>query len=275
MSIATRPPAARLPAAHRRWPAGNTAASAIWFQGHTWTANGGGYTNVKTGADLEELYGQFSDNLKHFRDERGLSAAVYTQITDVETELNGLMTYDRTLKCSPAAIARANHFQYPVPTYREILPTSEKTSQTWKYTTTAPAADWFQPSFDDAAWQQGPGGFGDDAPGHGIIGTPWTDTPGDIWLRRTFNPGPLTPQQIARLVFRDYHDEDIDVYINGVPAYSAPGFVSSYEYRPWSQAARQSLRPNADNQIAVHCHQTGGGQYIDVGIFERIPSPTH
>jgi len=29
----------------------------------------------------------------------GLSAAVYTQLSDVETELNGLMTYDRHLKC--------------------------------------------------------------------------------------------------------------------------------------------------------------------------------
>jgi len=241
--------------------------------GHTWTANGGGYTNVKSGADLEELYGEFSDDLKHFRDEKGLSAAVYTQITDVENELNGLMTYDRTLKCSPAAIAKANHFQYPVPTYREIVPTSEKTSQTWKYTAAAPASDWFKPAFEDSAWKQGPGGFGDDSPGHGIIGTAWTDTPGDIWLRRTFNPGPLTPEQISRLVLRDFHDEDIDVYINGVLAYSAPGFISSYEYRPLSKEAKQALLPNADNLLAVHCHQTAGGQYIDVGIFERIPGP--
>ena len=28
----------------------------------------------------------------------GLSAAVYTQTTDVETEVNGLMTYDRALR---------------------------------------------------------------------------------------------------------------------------------------------------------------------------------
>ena len=241
--------------------------------GHTWTPQGGGYTNVKSGAALEELYGEFSDDLKHFRDEKGLSAAVYTQITDVENELNGLMTYDRILKCDPAAIAKANHFQYPVPTYREIVPTSEKASQTWKYTIAVPGAEWFQSAFDDSAWKQGPGGFGDDAPGHGIIGTPWTDTPGDIWLRRLFNPGPLTPLQISRLVFRDYHDEDIDVYVNGIPAYSTPGFISSYEYRPWSKEARQSLIPNGDNMLAVHCHQTGGGQYIDVGIFERIPVP--
>ena len=239
--------------------------------GHTWRPTGGGYTNVKTGADLEELYGEFAGRLKTFRDQRGLSAAVYTQITDVETELNGLMTYDRTLKCDPAQIALANRFQYPVPTYREIIPTSEKVSQTWRYTTARPPADWFQPSFDDSAWKQGPGGFGDDAPGHGLIGTPWTDTPGDIWLRRAFNPGPLTPAQIARLVLRDYHDEDIDVYLNGVPAYSAPGYISSYEYRPLNSAAKQSLRPDAYNELAVHCRQTEGGQYVDVGLFERIP----
>jgi len=28
---------------------------------------------------------------------KGLSAAVYTQITDVETEVNGLITYDRAV----------------------------------------------------------------------------------------------------------------------------------------------------------------------------------
>ena len=242
--------------------------------GHTWTAAGGGYTNVKSAKDLEGLYGEFSAKLKTFRDEQGMSAAVYTQITDVENELNGLMTYDRTFKCDPARIALANHFQYPVPTYHEILPTSEKTSQIWKYTTTSPAADWFKTAFNDASWKTGPGGFGSaNTPGIGIVGTPWTDTPGDIWLRRTFDPGPLTPEQITRLVIRDYHDEDIDVYINGVSAYSATGYISGYEYRPLSQEAEAAFQPNTDNQIAVHCHQTQGGQYIDVGIFERIPSP--
>ena len=182
------------------------------------------------------------------------------------------MTYDRTFKCDPAQIALANHLRYPVPTYRTVVPTSEKTSQTWRYVTVRPPDDWSQPAFDDAAWKSGPGGFGDNAPGHGIIGTPWTDTPGDIWLRRTVRLGPLSPAQIARLVFRDYHDEDVDVYVNGVPAYSASGYISSYEYRPLSPEARRAIRPDADNLLAVHCHQTGGGQYIDVGISERLPA---
>ena len=265
------PPNCPAPSTTQALACGEYGGIGYLVQGHTWTAGGGGYTNVTKGTDLEELYAEFSGQLKTFRDQKGMSAAVYTQITDVENELNGLLTYDRTLKCDPAAIAKANHFQYPVPTYREIVPTSERVSQTWKYTTSPVAADWFKTSFDDAAWKQGPGGFGDDAPGHGIIGTSWTDTPGDIWLRRSFNPGNLTTAQIARLVVRDYHDEDIDVYINGALAYSAPGYISNYENRPLTEAGRQSLRPNTDNLLAVHCHQTDGGQYIDVGIYEKIP----
>ena len=54
---------------------------------------------------------------------------VYTQLTDVETEINGLMTYDRVSKVDPALIARATHFEYPNPTYQEVVPTSEKTAQ--------------------------------------------------------------------------------------------------------------------------------------------------
>ncbi len=265
------PPNCPPPSATQALACGEYGGIGFLVQGHTWKPTGGGYTNVKTPADLEELYAEFANDLKTFRDQKGMSAAVYTQITDVETELNGLMTYDRVFKCDPAKIALANHFQYPVPTYREIIPTSEKTGQTWKYTLTAPPTDWYATNFDDTTWQTGPGGFGSaNTPGAGPVDTPWTT--GDIWLRRTFNPGALTAAQISQLVVRDYHDEDIDVYINGVPAYSAPGYISSYEYRPLSAAARKAILPNAANTLAVHCHQTGGGQYIDVGIFERLPA---
>ncbi len=170
------------------------------------------------------------------------------------------------LSVLPLTGAQAAHAK-PGPTYRQVVPTSEKASQTWKYTLKAPPADWFKPSFGEAAWKQGRGGFGTNPPGRGLLGTKWSKA--NIWLRRPFNPGPLTPPQISRLVLRDFHDEDIDVYINGVRAYSARGFITAYEYRPLSLAAKQSIRPDATNEIAVHCHQTTGGQYIDVGIFER------
>lgn len=264
------PPAFPPPSATQALACGEYGGLGYGVKGHTWKSDGWGYSTVTSPKNLEETYGEYSDLLKQFRDRHGLSAAVYTQITDVEGEINGLMTYDRLFKCDPAQIAKANRFQYPVPTYRQIVPTSEKSAQTWRYTFAAPPANWSQTTFDDSGWQSGPGGFGTNVPSSPRVGTPWTTS--DIWLRRTFNPGNLTAEQIGRLVLRDYHDENVEVFINGVRAYAAGGFVGSYEYKPLTPEARQALRPNAENTLAVHCRQTTGGQYIDVGIFERIPA---
>ena len=72
------------------------------------------------------------------------------------------------------------------------------------------------------------------------------------------------PSKPAFLVF---HDEDVEIYVNGVLAASAKGYVGDYVQLPMSQAGRSALKPGK-NVIAVHCHQTVGGQYIDVGITD-------
>ena len=41
--------------------------------------------------------------------EKGLSATIYTEVSDVEDELNGLLTYDReVIKVSPEMMKAAN-----------------------------------------------------------------------------------------------------------------------------------------------------------------------
>ena len=63
--------------------------------GHTWQEKKNwGYRSCKNGQELTAAYGQLLNRLRPLI-ARGLSAAVYTQTTDVETEVNGLMTYDR------------------------------------------------------------------------------------------------------------------------------------------------------------------------------------
>lgn len=65
------------------------------LEGHTWQEkNNWGYQSYKTKEDLKTRYAEFVKSLKKLVG-LGLSAAVYTQTTDVEVETNGLMTYDR------------------------------------------------------------------------------------------------------------------------------------------------------------------------------------
>ena len=66
-------------------------------EGHTWQPeNNWGYQGLcKDGAEVLEKYRHYA--IEEFIPEirSGVSAGIYTQTTDVEVEVNGLMTYDR------------------------------------------------------------------------------------------------------------------------------------------------------------------------------------
>lgn len=65
------------------------------IEGHTWQdKNNWGYQSFKNATELRNRYESLITDLNHLIS-LGLSAAVYTQTTDVEVETNGLMTYDR------------------------------------------------------------------------------------------------------------------------------------------------------------------------------------
>jgi hypothetical protein len=74
---------------------------------------------------------------------------------------------------------------------------------------------------------------------------------------------------LSNLVFSCFHDEGCEIYLNGVLAGSATGYSTSYVLLDMTDAGRNALLTNAVNLIAVHCHQTTGGQNIDVGISEQ------
>ena len=65
------------------------------LEGHTWLdKNNWGYRTFQDADTLFRTYSGYLDQIAAFI-KRGLSAAIYTQTTDVEIETNGLMTYDR------------------------------------------------------------------------------------------------------------------------------------------------------------------------------------
>jgi hypothetical protein len=143
-----------------------------------------------------------------------------------------------------------------------VVAHSREQEQHWRYTFAKPADDWFKSDFNASTWKSGPGGFGTAVTPGAVVRTEWkTDA---IWMRREFTlpEGPFTDLQLQL-----HHDEDTDVYLNGVLALRLSGYTTGYRQAPISEEARKTLRPGV-NVMAVSCRQTGGGQYIDVGLIE-------
>ncbi|HRT56772.1 MAG TPA: hypothetical protein P5038_09105, partial [Candidatus Paceibacterota bacterium] len=202
-------------------------------------------------------------------EEKGLSAAVYTQTTDVEVEVNGLMTYDREIVKMPLElVAEINRGKVPPrPKVVDVVPSARTERATWRFTTQKPAADWFRPGFDAGSWKEGSGGFGTRGTPGAVVRTEWNTE--NIWLRREFSLSGVTAREDLRLLV--HHDEDAVVYINGVVATVLPGYTSDYEVVTIREPALATLKPTG-NVLAVHCRQTAGGQYIDVGLV-RLEMP--
>ena len=62
---------------------------------------------------------------------------------------------------------------------------------------------------------------------------------------------------------------DGEIYINGQLAATATGYTTDYEALPLNAAGKAALKVGT-NCIAIHCRQTGGGQYIDAGVAKVI-----
>ena len=95
-----------------------------------------------------------------------------------------------------------------------------------------------------------------------MVRTDWKTL--NISLRREFRLSDVKP---AGLYFHVHHDEDVEIYLNGVCAAKAPRYTTDYEELAINAEALATLKPGK-NFMAVHCKQTMGGQYIDVGIVE-------
>lgn len=67
------------------------------LEGNRWPGPPMAYEMTDTKARLTQRYVEISVDLENVVRSNGLSAAVYTQTTDVENEVNGLMTYDRQI----------------------------------------------------------------------------------------------------------------------------------------------------------------------------------
>jgi hypothetical protein len=153
---------------------------------------------------------------------------------------------------------------------KTIAATAGKGTWNGKYTLSRPARGWETAGFDDRQWKEGAAAFG--TPEEQGVQTIWKGDNTEIWVRREVN---LDADLSAAAVFLEYsHDDDFELYVNGVKAIS-----TGYQWRKnvlesLSDEARQTLKAGR-NVIAAHCLNRLHGALVDFGLYVEDDMPLY
>lgn len=239
-------------------------------------ATEGGWSYGAGPKTLDEFYIRYQGTIDAMLDNPNLFGFCYTQLTDIEQEKNGLYYYGRKPKFDtqkirritsrPAAYERGEPMA-PEPSLNIVhakwkvlvgAVQDGKMTTPYKYVLEKPADNWIAAGFDDQSWKTGMAPFG-----HGPqnVRTEWTTS--DIYLRKTFDCDFGNLKHGAVVIC---HDEDTEVYVNGQKILGVRGFIGHYKLFMVTEPLKKALQKGA-NTLAVHTHQTWGGQYIDLALL--------
>lgn len=141
-----------------------------------------------------------------------------------------------------------------------------KNGESWHYTTETPPPNWMKTEYFEIA-QKLPlsqGAFGS-MPGKNL-GTEWKTS--DLWIWTTVD---LPKNWTSRpLMLRHFHDEDVKLYVNGREIFSEKSFNADYDHVLLDKRATAAFKPGK-NYLAAHVIQTGGGQGVDIGLWNLKP----
>jgi len=255
--------------------------------GHTWHGdkkpsttmdytNDGGRPTVATADEMRDVFACWTENLRCLNAAAGLNAVVYTQITDVEHELNGFLTYDRRVpKTDPGPWGKMIRRLYCPPTLKPVA-----VKGPWKYSAGAPTAGgkndtggaapvpaWATPDFGAIGWQTGRSPFASTrADGLPDVGT--VTGASSYRLRRTFTLQrvPDRPALCIRVT------RGCRIFINGhlfrnvVNQSRGPGLVQvcTIAFRP---GEREWLK-EGENTVAVLVPAAKGPNFFDLTLVD-------
>ena len=232
---------------------------------HLWTdRENWGYRTYFSRDDLnnkyQEVVGNLLGPLGH-----GLAAAIYTQTTDVESEVNGLMTYDREIvKFDEESVQQLHKRIYEAKgKARTLLESSEHAPQEWEYRFDEPADGWAEASADVEDWQKGNAPFqsGDDS--QFPTGTKWEA--GRMWMMKTFNLESLPTNLWAEA----YHAIDSgSLYLNGKKILDFNDLrPARRHYHHMDLSMHTALLQEGSNVIAVEGEFSEGRRGLDFGLY--------
>ena len=234
--------------------------------GHLWWTDrrNWGYRTYFSREELNARYSEVVGNLVGPR-ALGLAAAIYTQTTDVEGEVNGLMTYDRELVKFDEDRLNALHDRIYASegVAGVLLPTSEHLPQEWEHRLSAPEIDWTDSDSADG-WLVGAAPFQSGSNPNLPTGTVWENGP--IWIRAAFDLETIPDN----LWIEAYHAVDSGaVYLNGQEILDFEGLRlgGQRHYRHMDMSAHVGLLRQGRNILAVTGEYAEAQRGLDFGIY--------
>lgn len=232
----------------------------LWWNKKNW-----GYLTYQEKEKFQQEFQSLITNLQSLIG-WGLSAAIYTQTTDVEGEVNGLMTYDReVIKLDPAETRDllASLYQ-PWWNKREVVRDSEQQPQEWKVMFEQPEEYWKQSDFIDLKWQEAMAPFSI-APNPFLPrATEWNSS--KLYLRKSFHLDEIP----ANFYIRHFiPGSNVKVFINGqlVEEFTdAGGRKRHYTNRELENA--QNYFQTGENILAVEVTRQEGKDSNDRVAFD-------
>ena len=221
-------------------------------ENHLWdpSMRNWGYRTYTNSPDLIKEYTKLIHNLYPLR-YNGLSAAVYTQTTDVEGEVNGLLTYDRkVIKIDPELLRILHHPLYGTDTrdVKKIIADSEIDAQQLNISHTQPEDNW-QTSRNVNMFQKvnGPVSVLKEKPVYSLSHFTLNDLPEGIYLHI--------------LAYGD-----VKVYLNGSLVVDKK-IIGKRHYEDINISEFVSLLRQGENTLAIECGPFEQNAVFDYGLF--------
>ncbi|PHN05689.1 glycoside hydrolase family 2 protein [Flavilitoribacter nigricans] len=234
----------------------------MWWDKRNW-----GYLTFQDQETLEDRFTTLMQDLVGLKSQ-GLSGAIYTQTTDVEGEVNGMMTYDReVIKIDPAVTRKLF-----APLYRSawnkrtLLSDAESGTTQWKIASGQTGEAWTGPGFDDADWAS------EDFP-MSSFDNPFLPDGGEwnpeteLFARRTF----YLTETYDQINLKYYlHRAEMDLFINGkkVTHLRHEGGRKRHYTNKLIRNAVAFLRPGR-NVVAIRVQRQEDSQEVafDLGLY--------
>ena len=223
------------------------------IKGHLWeeSKRNWGYRTFMDQAEYTREYSKIIKNVYPLLS-RGLAAAIYTQTSDVEAEVNGLLTYDRKVLKVPEETVKQLHQQlfktYSMPEF--LVTDLEIKSSTLNLSTVFPGEGWnlhnpfnsyFKPIAGPAKVKQGD----------------------SIWAINSFAKSGLS----KKLAMKIYAQGDLKIYLNGNVVYDKK-ILTKRHYDELNLSDFSNYVKEGKNIIALELKNITADSDFDFGVYQ-------